>query len=120
MFASIRATRPYDQHLPYALAGDHYEAISDRPIDPQIQRWLDYGNRNLHTVRDAERLRTRLAAVLARAQARYPDAGIRGLRHYVAFSSRPRTRRPPASSGSRSRSPASSCPTAHSARCSAG
>jgi hypothetical protein len=85
MFATIRAARPYDQHLPYALAGDHYEAISDQPIDPLIQRWLDYANRNLHTVRNAEQLRTRLAAVLARAQARYPDAGIRGLRHYVAF-----------------------------------
>ena len=85
MFAKIRAARPYDQHLPYALAGDHYEAISDRPIDPLIQRWLDYNNRSLHTVRDAGQLRTRLAAVLARAQERYPDAGIHGLRHYVAF-----------------------------------
>lgn len=85
MFAKIRAERPYDQHLPYALAGDHYEAISDRPITPFIQRWLDYGNRNLHTVQDPDKLRARLAAVLSRAQARFPDAGIRGLRHYVAF-----------------------------------
>jgi hypothetical protein len=85
MFASIRAARPYDEHMPYAIAGDHYEAIADRPIDPIIQRWFDYSNRNLHTVRDPARLRTRLAAILARAQARYPDAGIRGLRHHVAF-----------------------------------
>jgi hypothetical protein len=85
MFAKIRAERPYDQHLPYAVAGDHYEAISDRPITPFIQRWLDYGNRNLHTVQDPDKLRARLAAVLERAQAKFPDAGIRGLRHYVAF-----------------------------------
>jgi hypothetical protein len=85
MFAKIRAERPYDQHLPYALAGDHYEVISDHPIEPYTQRWLDYGHRNLHTVQDPEQLRARLAAVLAGAQARFPDAGIRGLRHYVAF-----------------------------------
>jgi hypothetical protein len=85
MFASIRAARPYDEHMPYAIAGDHYEAIADRPIDPIIQRWFDYSNRNLHTVRDPAKLRTRLAAILARAQERYPDAGIRGLRHHVAF-----------------------------------
>lgn len=85
MFSKIRAQRPYDEHLPYAVAGDHYEAIADRPIAPEVQRWLDYQNRNLHTVRDAGRLRARLAAVLAKAQARYPDAGIRGLRHHLAF-----------------------------------
>jgi hypothetical protein len=85
MFSAIRAARPYTEHLPYSVAGDHYEAISDRPIGPNVQRWLDFGNRNLHKVRDPAALRTRLATVLARAQARYPDAGIRGLRHHVAF-----------------------------------
>ena len=30
-------------------------------------------------------MRARLTAVLARAQQRYPSAGIRGLRHHVAF-----------------------------------
>jgi hypothetical protein len=85
MFASIRAARPYTEHLPYAVAGDHYEAISDRPIAPHVQRWLDFSNRNLHKVRDAATLRARLTSVLSRAQARYPDAGIRGLRHHVAF-----------------------------------
>lgn len=85
MFASIRAARPYDEHLPYAIAGDHYEAIADRPIAPNVQRWLDYANRRLHLVRDPEKVRARLEAVLARARARYPEAGIRGLRHHVAF-----------------------------------
>jgi hypothetical protein len=85
MFSSIRAARPYEQHLPYAVAGDHYEAIADRPIPPNVQRWLDYANRRLHTVRDPAVLRARLEAVLARARARYPDAGIRGLRHEVVL-----------------------------------
>jgi hypothetical protein len=87
MFASIRAARPYAEHMPYAIAGDHYEAITvpEHPIDPIIQRWFDYSNRNLHTVRDPAKLRTRLATILARAQERYPGAGIRGLRHHVAF-----------------------------------
>ncbi len=90
MFSSIRAARPYDEHLPYAVAGDHYEAISDRPILPNVQRWLDYANRRLHLVRDPAEVRARLEAVLARARARYPDAGIRGLRHHVAlFIARP-------------------------------
>lgn len=85
MFSKVRAKAPYDEHFAYAVPGDHYEAIADRPIDPLIQRWLDYQNRNLHTVRDPDKLRTRLGAVLARAQARFPDAGIRGLRHHLAL-----------------------------------
>src|SRR5690606_13319052 len=56
-----------------------------RPIAPNVQRWLDYANRRLHLVRDPEKVRARLEAVLARARARYPEAGIRGLRHHVAF-----------------------------------
>jgi hypothetical protein len=85
MFAKIRAAQPYDEHLPYAVPGDAYEAISDRAISPEIQHWLDYQNRNLHTVQDPAKVRARLADVLARAQARYPDAKIRGMRHYVAL-----------------------------------
>ncbi len=85
MFSAIRAAPPYDEHLPYAVAGDRYEAIADRPLEPAVQRWLDYQNRGLHLVRDPDRVRARLTAVLARAQARYPAAGIRGLRHHVAL-----------------------------------
>lgn len=85
MFSAVRAARPYDEHLPYAVAGDHYELISDLPVEPNVQRWLDYGNRNLHQVRDPAKLRARLAAVLERAKARYPTLGIHGLRHHVAF-----------------------------------
>lgn len=85
MFSKVRAARPYDQHLPYTVAGDHYEAISDRPLDRDAQRWLDYGFRNLHAVKDREVLRRRLANTLARARAQFPQYGIRGLRHWLAF-----------------------------------
>jgi hypothetical protein len=85
MFSSVRARLPLDRHQPYSVAGDRYEAIADRPIAPAIQRWLDYQNRGLHVVADPAKVKARLASTLARAQARYPDAGIRGLRHFVAF-----------------------------------
>jgi len=85
MFSKVRAAKPYDQHLPYAVAGDHYEAISDRPLDRDAQRWLDYGFRNLHAVKDPDVLRARLANTLARAQRQFPQYGIRGLRHWLAI-----------------------------------
>jgi hypothetical protein len=85
MFAAIRAAPPYDQHLPYAVAGDYYEVISDQPIDHEIQGWLDHHNRNLYKVRDPDTLRARLDLVLARAQERYVGSQIRGLRHHVAL-----------------------------------
>ncbi|HWO19331.1 MAG TPA: hypothetical protein VNO30_11165 [Kofleriaceae bacterium] len=85
MFAAIRAAAPYDQHLPYVVVGDHYEVISDEPIDHVIQGWLDHHNRNLYRARDPEALRARLGQVLARAQERYVGSHIRGLRHYVAL-----------------------------------
>jgi len=85
MFSMVRAARPYGEHLPYAVAGDHYELISDQPVDPDVQRWLDYGNRNLHLVKDPAELRARLTAVLKRARKLFPALGIRGLRHHVAL-----------------------------------
>jgi hypothetical protein len=85
MFATVRARAPYDEHLPYTVPGDHFEALSERPIDERAQRWLDHTNRRLESVRDPVRLRSKLAAILADAQARFPQFGIRGLRHYVAL-----------------------------------
>jgi hypothetical protein len=85
MFSTVRAARPYDEHLPYGIAGDHYEVISDVPIDPAIQRWFDYQNRNLHMVKDAAKVKARLTSLLERARERYSSLGIRGLRHYVTF-----------------------------------
>ncbi|MGN6106974.1 MAG: hypothetical protein ACTHU0_17850 [Kofleriaceae bacterium] len=85
MFATLRVTRPAGEHLPYAVAGDHFEVIGDRPLDAAGQRWLDHHHRNLHVVTDPRKLQARLAAVLARVQRRYPDHGIRGIRHYLAL-----------------------------------
>jgi hypothetical protein len=85
MFATVRARAPFDQHLPYAVPGDHFEAIADRPLDAYTQRWLDHMNRRLYTVSDARTFQKRLAAILADTQARFPSFGVRGLRHYLAI-----------------------------------
>jgi hypothetical protein len=85
MFATVRARAPYDQHLPYAVPGDHFEAISDRPLDGHAQRWLDHMNRRLFLVTDPGAFQKRLAAILADTQARFPAFGIHGLRHYVTI-----------------------------------
>lgn len=85
MFATIRARAPYDQHLAYAVPGSKFEALADRPIDDRAQRWLDYTHRQLETVRDPDRLRNKLTAILAEAQRRFPEFGIRGLRHYLTI-----------------------------------
>lgn len=81
MFASIRATPPLDQHMPYSVPGDRYEVTSDRPISVEAQRWFDHHNRWLYDLKDPAMLETRMRSILAAAQARYPEAGIRGLRH---------------------------------------
>jgi hypothetical protein len=85
MFASVRARAPYDEHLPYAVPGDHFEAISERPLDDNAQRWIDHMNRRLYLVTDPTAFRKRLAVILADVQARFPSFGIRGLRHYLAI-----------------------------------
>ena len=85
MFATVRARAPYDQHLPYAIPGDHFEALSDRPLDEHAQRWLDHMNRRLFLVTDPVRFKNRLTAILADLQGRFPEFGIHGLRHYVTI-----------------------------------
>lgn len=85
MFATIRAAEPFDEHLPYAVAAGHFEAVSDVPLDPLAQRWLDHKHRSVFVVRDPAKLRTKLEKILNAARARYPDANIRALRHYVAL-----------------------------------
>jgi hypothetical protein len=85
MFATVRARPPYDEHLSYALVGDHFEVIADAPVADNVQRWFDHTNRGLHAVRDPKRLQAKLAAVLGQAQRRYPDAKIRGVRLWVTI-----------------------------------
>ena len=85
MFATVRARAPYDRHLPYAVPGDHFEAISDRPLDAHAQRWIDHMNRRLYTVTDPVVFQKRLTAILADVQARFPAFGIHGLRHHLTI-----------------------------------
>lgn len=85
MFANVRARAPYDEHLSYAVPGDHFVAISDRPLDDHAQRWIDHMNRRLYLVTDPAAFKKRLAAILADVQARFPSFGIHGLRHYLAI-----------------------------------
>ncbi|HET7502328.1 MAG TPA: hypothetical protein VFK02_15020 [Kofleriaceae bacterium] len=85
MFATVRAREPYDQHLPYAVPGDHFEVISDRPLDAHAQRWLDHTNRRLYQITDPRAFENRLRTILADAQARFASFGIHGVRHYLTI-----------------------------------
>lgn len=85
MFATVRARAPYDEHLPYAVPGDHFEAISDRPLDERAQRWIDHMNRRLFQVTDPAVFKKRLATILADVQGRFPEFGIHGLRHHLTI-----------------------------------
>jgi hypothetical protein len=86
MFATVRARPPYDQHLPYSVAAPSFEITGDRmPIDISIQRWFDHANRKIIEVRDPKDLERRLRAVLANAQRRWPDWGIRSVRLWMAM-----------------------------------
>ena len=82
MFSTIRAARPYDQHLPYRIAGDHIEVLGNT-VHVFAQRWLDHTPRGLYRLKDPNKVRAKLAAILADAPQRYPDATMRGLRHYL-------------------------------------
>jgi hypothetical protein len=85
MFATVRARAPYDQHLPYAVPGDHFEVISERPLDERAQRWLDHTYRRTYEVKDPEKLHKLLAKILADIQGRFGELGIHGLRHYLTI-----------------------------------
>lgn len=84
MFATIRAERPYDEHLPYAIAGDHISPIT-APVHKFAQRWLDHSFRGLYAERNPERIHRKLAQILEQAPSRYPDATIKDLRAYVTL-----------------------------------
>ena len=85
MFATIRATEPYDEHLPYGVAGDRYVVTSDSPLAPDEQRWFDHHNRGLHAITDPAKVEQRLRAILDTARRRFPGRGIRGVRHHVTI-----------------------------------
>lgn len=85
MFATIRARAPYDEHLPYAVPGDHAEVLADHPIDAATQRWFDHANRTLYTIDDPDVLRVKLDKLLDRARQRYPALGIHGIRWWLVI-----------------------------------
>ncbi|HET9626287.1 MAG TPA: hypothetical protein VFP84_33220 [Kofleriaceae bacterium] len=85
MFANVRAREPYDEHLPYDVPGDHFVAISDQPLGDRAQRWIDHQNRRLYWVTDPATYQKRLATILADAQKRFPELGIRGMRHFLTI-----------------------------------
>jgi hypothetical protein len=85
MFASVRAREPYDEHLPYQVPGDHFVAISDKPIDARAQSWIDHLNRRLYLVTDPKVFKNRLAAILSDAQTRFPEFGIHGMQHFLTI-----------------------------------
>jgi hypothetical protein len=85
MFAKIRLAEPYDEHVPYGVPGDKYEVIADRPIPPDVQRWFDHANRNVHAITSAAKLEARLRAIVETAQQRNPELGIRGVRHHLTI-----------------------------------
>jgi hypothetical protein len=85
MFATIRAREPFSDHLPYSVAADHFEVLSDQPIDAAMQRWFDHAHRGMETVRDPAQLRARLTALVDQARERYPDTGIHGVRLYLTI-----------------------------------
>jgi len=84
MFSTIRAAQPYDEHLPYRLAGDHIEPIGNT-VHVFAQRWLDHAPRGVHRLGDPAKVRAKLASIVGEAPRRYPDATIRGLRHYLTI-----------------------------------
>lgn len=85
MFATIRANAPYDEHLPYGVPGDRFVVTSDQPLLPAQQRWFDHQNRNVYQITEPAKLETRLRAILDTGKRRYPDRGIRAVRHELAI-----------------------------------
>jgi hypothetical protein len=95
MFSTVRVRPPYDQHLPYGVAADYFEITSDKPADQMVQRWFDHANRGAHAIRDRDQLERRMRAVLANAQKRFPDFGIRAVRLWLAIYETPAYPAPP-------------------------
>jgi hypothetical protein len=85
MFATVRAAEPYDEHLPFRVPGDKYLVTSDVPLGDEQQRWFDYQNRGLYAVTSQREVETRLLATLDKARRRYPELGIRGVRHELTI-----------------------------------
>ncbi|MDX2094038.1 MAG: hypothetical protein SFX73_39775 [Kofleriaceae bacterium] len=82
MFASVRARRPFTEHQPYSVAGDHFEPLGAE-LGQDAMDWMDHRFRGLYRERDVERLRERLAYVVDKA--RISDLPITGVRHHLVI-----------------------------------
>jgi hypothetical protein len=86
MFATVRAREPYGDHQPYGVAADHFDIYCDRqPLDIAIQRWFDHSNRGAFQIKNQRDLETRLRAILANAQKRWPWWPIKGARLWLTI-----------------------------------
>jgi hypothetical protein len=85
MFANIRLREPYDEHMPYSVAGNHFDITSEQPIAPGAQVFIDHHYRSTHTIRDPARLRVQLETVRAQSNVRFPEFHITGVRHHVVI-----------------------------------
>jgi hypothetical protein len=80
MFASIRARAPYDQHLPYSVTGDVFDA---GPLSAATQTFLDHHYRGTHLITDPMKLCAQLAHIRHEMNTRYfPRQHITRLAHY--------------------------------------
>ena len=85
MFSNIRARQPYGEHLPYAVAAGHFEVLANDAAPPYVQEWFDHTHRKTLETRDPKELAQRLAAIVAQAQQRWPDYGVRGVRLWLTI-----------------------------------
>jgi len=86
MFANLRVREPYDEHLPYSVAGDQFDITSAQPVSPNAQTFIDHHYRGTHGIRDAARLQTKLETIRSECNTKwFPGLGITGVRHHVVI-----------------------------------
>jgi hypothetical protein len=78
MFATVRARRPFAQHLPYELVGGRIEIQAASPLAPDMQAWIDrrIQFRWMWKQRDPRRVHHDLVAVMRETGARWPELAI--------------------------------------------
>jgi hypothetical protein len=82
MFAAVRARPPYGEHQPYDVPGDRFEPLGAQ-LGDAATHWMDHRFRGLYKERAPERLRARLAYIVAKAQ--HSDLPLPGVRHHLVI-----------------------------------
>jgi hypothetical protein len=78
MFATIRARKPYSEHLPYSYAAGHVALVASQPVAPSIEELLDRAYSKSFRVRDREQLHLLLEGILGHARQLHPSTtGVR-------------------------------------------